>query len=172
MSEAQKYPVTAEMKMMWQTPILYVNVAALVGSMDVPRFNARLAVAILHEYNTLVKANAHLNKDGISVADANQAFFDWQRKGGWKNFETVKEFALLEEFFQAATDKFLKAAGVPDVRFILCSILRQLSSPASPNRRRSASAVASCRHGRLFTKRACRTWRTATPTLSCPACTM
>lgn len=114
MSEAEKFPTTAEIKMMWQTPLMYVNVAALVGSMDVARFNARLAAAILHEYRELVQHNVALSKDGAAITDANQAFFDWQRKGGWRNFETVPEFRMLEQFFQAATDKFLKAAGVPE----------------------------------------------------------
>lgn len=123
MTEAEKYPTQVEMKMMWQTPVMYVNVAALVGSMDVPRFNAQLVAAILHEYRQLVRRNEGLEKDGASIRDANQAFFDWQRKGGWKNFETRQEFKMLESFFQVATDKYLKQIGVPEVSFYIVPLL-------------------------------------------------
>lgn len=117
LTQAERYPTSAQMKMLWQTPMMHVNIAALVGPVDVPKFNARLSAAVLHEFNNLIGANPDkLQKDGVSGNDANQVFFEWQKRGGWSALRATKEIRMLEEFFQTAVDKYFKTVGTDPVR--------------------------------------------------------
>jgi len=117
LDEAQRYPTKAELKMMWQTPIMHVNIAALVGPKDVARFNSYIAAAVLTEFENLRKANpTKLTKDGVTTNDANQVFFEWQKHGGWSALRATQEVRMLEEFFQTAADKYLRAINIPPVR--------------------------------------------------------
>ena len=102
--------------MLWQTPLMHVNIAALVGPRDVPRFNAYLAAAVLTEFENLLKANPRkLSKNGVATNDANQVFFEWQKNGGWEALRATQEVRMLEDFLQAAADRFLRAINIPQV---------------------------------------------------------
>ena len=103
--------------MMWQTPLMHVNVAALVGPQDVPKFNAFLAAAVLHEFSQLQRTNpAKLTRDAVAVNDANQVFFEWQKNGGWAALRATQEMRMLEDFVQVAVDRFLRAMNLPEVQ--------------------------------------------------------
>ena len=103
--------------MLWQTPLMHVNIAALVGPRDVAKFNARIAAAVLTEFGNLLKANpTKLTKSGVTVNDANQVFFEWQKNGGWNALRATMEVRMLEDFMQTAADRFLRAINIPQVR--------------------------------------------------------
>lgn len=87
-------------------------------------FNSKLAAAILHEYYTLYENNKDkLEKTGVKENGANQAFYDWQVRGGWQIFMKQPEFQQLMQFFQTATDIFLNSMGIPQVSIYLLTCL-------------------------------------------------
>eukprot|EP00732_Lithocolla_globosa_P005329 Lithocolla_globosa_v1_NODE_5453_length_1237_cov_5.626058.p1 type:complete len:258 gc:universal NODE_5453_length_1237_cov_5.626058:971-198(-) len=112
----QQFPTGKEMRMMWQTPILHINIASIVGSINVPEFNSRLSSTILTEYNNFRDHNQKekqvFSHDGTAGNDLNQAFFEWQKRGGWKKMMIQKEFKQLESFLQDSVDTFLKSIGL------------------------------------------------------------
>lgn len=98
----------AEMQMVWQTPILTFNLHSM--GMDVPKFNSKIAAAVLTQYRALQDHNPELGKHSEQFG-ANQAFYDWQMEGGWNMFKDLKEIKKLESIFQSSSDTFLRTIG-------------------------------------------------------------
>ena len=88
-----------------------VNVAALIGSEDVTKFNERLAATVLAEYAKTLGSGKGVTKLAADELTGDAAFYELQKQRGWKMFKGSPEMKLLEDFFNSAADKFLKAIG-------------------------------------------------------------
>jgi len=116
-SNSDKFPTAGEMKVLWQTSILQLQLAKLHSQIDLISFNSKLATVALTEYGNLLENNKKiLSKDGAEINDANQVFFEWQAKGGWKVLQRSGdgEVLALERYIQHAVDKYLKSMHLPD----------------------------------------------------------
>jgi len=114
------------LKQLWQTRLMYLNIAAMLSPDDVPKFNSKLASAILFEYKNFKQKQQNpspgstnqktdLVVDGSNIPggkDLDVLFRDWQIKSGGKHLKAYQEFGILEEFLQGAIDKYLSEIGM------------------------------------------------------------
>lgn len=69
------------------------------------------------EFAALREANPGLSLNGHDAHGLNQAFFEWQRRGGWDTrFAPSQEVKELLKFFTFAGDVFLQAIRVPQAQ--------------------------------------------------------
>jgi len=108
-------PKAAEIKMLWQTPMLHVNIAALIGSKDVKAFNEALARGILSGYQEYLKEKGDRKKN-MSPFELWKDYVAWQRAGDWKKSfsKAAVEPKMLENFIKSGAVKLLKSISMPE----------------------------------------------------------
>ncbi|KJE97533.1 hypothetical protein CAOG_07373 [Capsaspora owczarzaki ATCC 30864] len=103
-------PAGGLMTMAWTTPIYRVNLAGF--KVDVPKFNSRLAASIITQFQNLVKENPDkLVSSGADDHGANQAFYDWQRKGSWNVLQGSREGQALRQFIMTGVGTYFQMLG-------------------------------------------------------------
>lgn len=99
------------MRMEWQTPIYHTNYAAFhKGSLQ--HVHARLSAEILRHFRALAAAHPETSVSGYRANGINQAFFEWQRDGGWaRHFAPLPDIKQLTSFLRFAASALMQSIG-------------------------------------------------------------
>ncbi|EGD78706.1 hypothetical protein PTSG_01685 [Salpingoeca rosetta] len=108
-----RLPKYGLMRMEWQTPIYHVEARSFDRALSDDKLRT-LRQVVLANFNSFVEAHGdELVNNSWEHNGVNDAFFTWQREGGWeRRFKDHPIIQRLQRLFHLVTDTYLHAIGV------------------------------------------------------------